>query len=409
MDTTRTSTSIHKRLGHYSGGTEVEWYEGRNLSHEERETFRQRSRNSQLAKRRSLKAEIESFQKINLPCYDPAEDMPQLERCGLTALSLFSGGGGLDLGFDLAGFRHLASYELMGDAGRTLQENRPQWTVHCGPEGNVSQVDWSRFRNQVDVLHGGPPCQPFSISGRQRGKSDTRDLLPEFVRAVLAIEPKTFVAENVPALAAPKFSDYRQSTIYAPLERSYEIHEIFLNAHAFGVPQKRKRGFFVGLHRGLDPMQYCVPESTHEPLLASSVEAQDDLFGNPERKHGLGVRKALGLPDIGYDATAPTFRSTLTGPRHTTSILSSVSALKEWERLQIWPNGVSRTREDASRFPTKNGHFRLSAADVSLLQGFPASWRFHGAVYVALGQVGNSVAPPVAYQVACSLRRFLSK
>jgi len=68
--------------------------------------------------------------------------------------------------------------------------------------------------------------------------------------------------------------------------------------------------------------------------------------------------------------------------------------------LQIWPNGVQSTRQKASAFPAKDDHFRLSVQDCGLLQGFPEEWRFAGAVYEVLGQIGNSVAPPVAYAVA---------
>ena len=116
-----------------------------------------------------------------------------------------------------------------------------------------------------------------------------------------------------------------------------------------------------------------------------------------------GARWALGLPEIGYDALASTIRSSLTGPRHTTSILSSVSSRSAWERLEIWPNGVAPTREQARIFVAKNGHFRLAVPDVALMQGFPEDWPFAGAVYMALGQIGNAVPPPIAYSVAASV------
>lgn len=121
----------------------------------------------------------------------------------------------------------------------------------------------------------------------------------------------------------------------------------------------------------------------------------------------MGTRAALGLPDIGADGLTPTLRSTLTGPRHTTSILSSVSAQRSWAALEIWPNGVAKTRAAAARFPTENGHRRLAVADCAVLQGFPSWWHFHGAVYMSLGQIGNSVAPPVAYRVALAVAQAL--
>jgi DNA (cytosine-5)-methyltransferase 1 len=117
----------------------------------------------------------------------------------------------------------------------------------------------------------------------------------------------------------------------------------------------------------------------------------------------------LGLSNTGFDNLAPTIRSAFTGKRNTTSILNSTAGQKSWGDMEIWPNGVQSDRKKASAFPAKNGHFRLSVQDVGLIQGFPESWRFAGAVYQVLGQIGNSVSPPIAYQVALSVVKALKK
>jgi DNA (cytosine-5)-methyltransferase 1 len=122
----------------------------------------------------------------------------------------------------------------------------------------------------------------------------------------------------------------------------------------------------------------------------------------------MGVREALGLRENGFDTLAPTIRSSLTGPRHTTSILSSVSALRTWNRLGIWPNGVASDRASARAYVVENGDFRLSTADVALIQGFPEDWPFVGAAYMVLGQVGNAVPPPLGYAVAAAVARALT-
>ena len=347
-----------------------------------------------------LRADYALFHKINIPRYAPRELMPQTAGHGLRSLSLFSGGGGLDLGFARAGMLHVASYELLQDAANTLQKAQPDWQVFGGDDGRVENVDWTRWTDAVDVLHGGPPCQPFSTAGRQRGKLDPRDGWPAYVAAVKTVQPAVFVAENVPALASRKFEAYVRQVIITPLKKTYTIIPLLLRAEDYGVPQTRRRVVWVGFRDKKAADRFVTPAPTHG--WSPDGEVVDGLQRTP------GVREALGLPDIGYDCLSPTIRSTLTGPRHTTSILNSTAAQRVFERLQVWPNGVAPTRERARAFVAANGHFRLSVPDVALLQGFPDDWPFMGATYMQLGQIGNAVPPPMAYAVASSVAAALA-
>ena len=380
-------------------------HQPRDLSPQERAAFRQTAVLSRLAKSAALAGKgPEPLHEINTPRLVPLELMPQRRDTGLRSLSLFSGGGGLDLGFARAGLRHVASYELLQDAADTLQKAQPEWQVFGGADGDVNRLegrDWENlWRDEVDVLHGGPPCQPFSIAGRQRGQLDPRDGWPAFVKAVRHIRPRAFVAENVPALASKKFASYVEQVIIGPLSRNYTVVPLMLRAEDFGVPQKRRRMIWVGFRRRADALRFSPPHATH------MWDADGQL---PEgRLRTLGVREALGLPDIGFDCLCPTVRSTLTGPRHTTSILNSTAAQRVFERLQIWPNGVAASREQARAFVSPNGHFRLSVADVAVLQCFPETWPFQGATYMQLGQIGNAVPPPMAYAVASSVAAALA-
>lgn len=384
-------------------GTAASWYEGREITDEKREFFRQRSRRSHQAKLAAVARVALATQEVNKPRLDPASLMPKISEHHLPSLSLFSGGGGLDLGFERAGFAHVASYDTLEAAGRTLEQNRPAWQVHSGVEGNVAEIDWRGHRGNLAVIHGGPPCQPFSVAGRQRGHADERNMLPEFVRAVKEAQPLAFAAENVTALAGPKFAPYLERHFFRPLSRDYYLTMFRLSAHDFGVPQVRHRVFFVGFRSAALMRRFEQPTATHRAdHLRSKLPAR---LGVSSRTYG--VRQALGLCEAGTDGLAPTLRSTLTGPRHTTSVLSSASAQKVWAALGIWPNGVAPTRQKARDFPTENGHHRLAVADCAVLQGFPSWWAFHGATYMALGQIGNSVAPPVAYRLALAIARAI--
>ena len=240
----------------------------------------------------------------------------------------------------------------------------------------------------------------FLLAGQQEGQNDERNMWSEFIRAVNIIKPKSFIAENVLGLLNPKFRSFVQEQILDKLP-DYHILMFELNAAYFGVPQIRRRLFFVGFRTLADFKHFKIPQPTHisSELVENTLFCNNDLFENTVPKT-MGVRKALGLHDIGYDSLAPTLRSAFTGKRNTTSVLNSTAGQKAWGHIEIWPNGVQASRDKASAFPAKNEHFRLSVQDCALLQGFPEDWYFAGAVYQVLGQIGNSVAPPVAYQVA---------
>jgi len=384
-------------------------HQPRNLTAGERARFRNIAIRSREAKLAAMNGAATPVHEINVPKLNPLDLMPQREANGFTTLSLFSGGGGLDLGFDRAGFDHSASFEILESAAETLRRARLNWEVFGGTDGDVTKAKWARWKDQVAVVHGGPPCQPFSVAGRQAGAEDVRDMWPEFVRCVKSTRPQAFVAENVPALASKKFQSYVKTQILDPLESSYHIRMLILKAEDFGVPQIRRRVIFVGFARKADAKRYVPPSPTH--VWAASGEDSQlrfEIQASQVIDRCMGLREALGLPDIGIDDLAPTIRSTLTGPRHTTSILNSVAAQKVFARLQIWPNGVAGSREQARAFPAKDGHFRLSVPDVAVIQGFPEDWPLAGATYMQLGQIGNAVPPPLAYSLASSVSEAIS-
>ena len=369
------------------------------LTQEQRDKYRATSLRAQQRKQEFLRARKPSAH--SLPTFinrlDMRDLMPQLNVNGLTCLSLFSGGGGLDLGFERAGFSHTASFELLDICGGTLHLNRPNWTVYSGiDKGDVSKAKFSQFRG-VDVVQGGPPCQPFSVAGKQAGAEDPRNMWGEFVRCVKTVRPRAFVAENVVGLLDKKFNSFVQRVIVGPLESDYTIFKFKLAAHDFGVPQARRRVFFVGFRAARDAVRFKAPEPTHGDV--------ESIFGPLLPRNT--ARASLGLPNIGYDDVSPTLRSGFTGPRKTTGVVNSKASMKVWHDLNIWPNGVQPTHELAMAYPPENGHYRMSVNDCALLQGFPDDWRFSGAVYQVLGQIGNSVCPPVAYNVAHAVAKAL--
>ena len=127
-------------------GTDAPWYQGWDLSDKERASFRATTMASQAAKRRALAGECAAPKHpINVPRLDPVALMPQCTSNGLKALSLFSGGGGMDIGFDRAGFAHVANYEIMEGAAAVLRTAHPNWNVFGGKDGDVRCVDWASY------------------------------------------------------------------------------------------------------------------------------------------------------------------------------------------------------------------------------------------------------------------------
>jgi len=385
-----------------------------NITQKRRLKYQETSRSAQIAKKEALSGNgPKPIHYINIPELNPETLMPVLPQNGFNALSLFSGGGGLDLGFERAGFKHVASYDILEICGQTLKHNRPHWTVFSGPvDGDVRGVDWRKYKDDTDVIHGGPPCQPFSISGSQRGKNDERNMWSEFIKAINVIKPKAFVAENVPGLLSKKFKSFIKQEIFDQLP-NYYITYFKLNSAMFGIPQKRERVIFVGFKNKKNALSFKIPSPSYryDHFLSKNKSKpsyyQKKLFYDNSLTKTMGVREALGLKDIGYDALSPTLRSTFTGKRNTTSILNGKSGQNYWERLQIWPNGVSENRGVARIYLPKNGHRRLSVQDCSVIQGFPTNWEFKGAVYQILGQIGNSVSPPMAYAIALNILKSL--
>ena len=122
-----------------------------------------------------------------------------------TCLEIFSGGGGLALGSSQAGFRHVALVEINKHARATLQANT-SWPLH--PTSDIRDIDFKEFWGKVDLVAGGPPCQPFSTGGAGRGDLDDRNMFPVAIRVLREVRPKAFLFENVRGLARPSFSKY---------------------------------------------------------------------------------------------------------------------------------------------------------------------------------------------------------
>lgn len=166
-----------------------------------------------------------------------------------TVVELFAGGGGMALGLEEAGLRHVALVEWDKHCVSSLRRNGFKNVIHR----NANHVDYSDFRG-VDVVAGGPPCQPFSLAGLHEGATDSRDGWPATIRAVREIRPRGFLFENVAGMARGKFRDYLDDILEQFGDLGYTVHVHVVDAADYGVPQHRKRMLMAGV-RGAAPFR----------------------------------------------------------------------------------------------------------------------------------------------------------
>jgi DNA (cytosine-5)-methyltransferase 1 len=334
-----------------------------------------------------------------------------------TVLSLFSGAGGLDLGFLQAGLRVVWAIDLNADACATYRRNIGQHVV-CG---SVKEID-SASLPRCDVVIGGPPCQGYSVAGHRDPADPRSSLTWDFVRIVRATKPRAFVMENVKALAVlARWASVRRRLLADLSASGYDVVLHVLNARDFGVPQGRERAFFVGT-TGRKAVAQIVP-TCMQPLTAGDVLR---CLPRPGVAPNLGVCRARVVP-----ARVPVLRrSPYAGmlfngqgrPIDLSSTVNTLPASMGGNRTPIVDEGELRDgppswvadyhrRLLAGEPPLQEAPARLrrlTVTEAALLQTFPADFVFSGRQSSQYAQIGNAVPPLLAQAVAATLLRALN-
>lgn len=384
----------------------------------------------------------------------------------LRSLELFSGAGGLAMGVSLAGFSPEAVIEWDKWSCDTIRENQRRqnplvtdWPLH---EMDVRLFDFSKVSGGVDLVAGGPPCQPFSLGGKHRASSDQRDMFPTTIDVVRQVRPKAFLIENVKGLTRASFANYLQYTILqltfpeltrdskedwldhlARLERektsgqmkglTYDVVCRVVNAADFGVPQRRERVFIVGFRHDLG-VRWSFPEPTHslEALLKEQwltgeywerheVKRKDRLQPDARTKQRLAALKALG-GDFGRPWL--TVRDALQGlpdPRavkasdHNNHIFQPGARIYAGhtgspldlpaKTLKAGDHGVPGG-ENMLVTPTGEARY-FTVRESARIQTFPDTYVFHGSWTETMRQLGNAVPVILARVMAASVAEKL--
>jgi len=325
------------------------------------------------------------------------------------ALSLFSGAGGLDIGFHRAGFRIVACDEIDKTCCETLKLNRVK---HLGKDckiirKDIRQLDVSELQpGKVDFIIGGPPCQSFSAIGRRAGGiigvGDPRGgLFEHYCRIVKCLKPKGFLFENVRGIiSSNKGRDW--STIHLAFSKlGYNLSYRVLDAADYGVPQHRERLILVGTQEDgfLFPWPTHGPDSkAHKPHV-SALEAIADLQDPNESYHHYGGKYGKLLEEIPPGMNYKYFTKEIGYPNPIFAWRSRFSDfLYKADPNEPVRTIVARLGGYSGPFHWKNRRFTID--EFKRLQSFPGDYVFAGGPNEILKQVGNSVPPRFAEQLA---------
>lgn len=334
----------------------------------------------------------------------------------IRTISLFSGGGGLDIGFEQAGFDILFATDFNHECCETLKQNRgktlsSQLEVH---ECDITSMDLSILPKNVDLIIGGPPCQSFSASGRRAGGAagqlDKRgNLFLSYCAVVEHVQPKAFLFENVRGILATNKGQDFQNIVNAFSELGYTIDYRILDAEDYGVPQQRERMFIVG-HKltedflfprpvfgpdSIDNKPYVsVKEAIHDLELTEEERRLTDISGGkysdlwplvPPGANYLHFTAKRGYPNPVF-AYRSRFSDFLYKANPDTPVKTLIASPGKYTGPIHWDN----------RYLTVREYMRI--------QGFPDEHQFYGDRAAQIRQIGNSVCPKIAYYMALAIK-----
>lgn len=323
------------------------------------------------------------------------------------AVDLFAGAGGLTMGLSMAGWDVVAAVEFDKWAVKTHKVNFP----HTNILHDVRDIDFRVFHG-IDLIAGGPPCQPFSVAGKQLASADPRDMVPQFIRAVFEAKPKAFLMENVPGLLTTRNAPYTRQSIKQLEDLGYRVYIKKLDASEYGVPQGRERVFFVGVQPDI---KFAFPQPSHGPAgELPFVTSRQALNNVPDCESNRAIVTYAKQPvlrpspwagmlvngqgrPINLERPSQTIPATAGGNR--THIVDTKGILLEYHRHLI--NGGK------PRVGRVEGVRRLNLRESARIQSFPDSFEFMGTKSKQYAQVGNAVPPLLARAVGKALFQAL--
>ncbi len=332
----------------------------------------------------------------------------------MNVISLFSGCGGLDLGFERAGFNIPVANELDKTIWETYKVNHPNTHLLEGDIRQVTKDDIAHYLDgEVDGIIGGPPCQSWSEAGSLKGIKDARgQLFFDYIRILKEFQPKFFLAENVSGMLADRHSIAVQNILEMFDEAGYDVSFTLANAKDYGVAEERKRVFYIGFRKDLN-IDFGFPKGStkddDKKLTLRDIiwDLQDTAVpSGPKNHHNPD---AINNNEYFTGAYSPIFMSR--------------NRVKSWDeqaftvqasgrQCQLHPQAPKMVKAGTNdcRFVEGKEHLyrRMTIREVARVQGFPDDFKFiYEETNTAYKMIGNAVPVNLAYEIAVAIKKYL--
>lgn len=332
----------------------------------------------------------------------------------MNVISLFSGCGGLDLGFERAGFNVPVANEFDSTIFETFKVNHPKTHLIEGDVRQITRDDIAPFiQGEVDGIIGGPPCQSWSEAGALRGIEDERGkLFFDYIRILKDFQPKFFLAENVSGMLANRNSEAVQHILSLFWEAGYDVSLTMVNAKDYGVAQERKRVFYIGFRKDLG-INFVFPKGSTEDdekkitlrdiiwdLQFTAVPAGDKNHHNPD---------AINNNEFFTGAYSTIFMSRNRVKAWDEQAYTVQASGRQCQLHPQAPKMVKVGKNDCRFVEGKEDLYRrMTIREVARVQGFPDDFKFvYDATDDAYKMIGNAVPVNLAYEIATTIRKTL--
>jgi DNA (cytosine-5)-methyltransferase 1 len=326
------------------------------------------------------------------------------KRLNYTAIDLFAGAGGTALGLENAGLNHIMLNEINKDAVATLLTNRPNWEV---AHSDIADIDFKKYKGNVDVIEGGFPCQAFSYAGRKLGFEDTRGtLFYEFARAVKEARPKVAIGENVRGLLNHDGGKTLEAMVSVLQELGYRVAFKVLRAQYLDVPQKRERLLIFAVRNDHGDILIYPKEKDYT---VSLKEAIGDRPRSRGQEYSEWKKKILArVPPGGYwrDLPIEIQKEYMKTSFYLGGGKTGMARRLSWDEpsLTLTCNPGQKQTERCHPEETRP----LNVREYARIQTFPDKWQFVGSTSSQYKQIGNAVPVNLGYHMGLAAISMLN-